>query len=78
MGYMHGRIFEDTTLPGMTAADRRAAFSSLCQNLAQLHSVDYTEADTATKLGKFGRKGGYLQRQIKAWGGQVGCNMLFC
>ena len=67
MGYCHGRIFEDTTLPGMTAAERRAAYSSMAQNLAKMHSMDYK----STPLANFGREGGYLQRQVKAWGRQV-------
>jgi aminoglycoside phosphotransferase (APT) family kinase protein len=66
MDYVDGRVFWDPTLPGMTAAQRRAIFSEMNRVLAALHRVDYV----AVGLADFGRPGNYFARQIDRWSRQ--------
>jgi aminoglycoside phosphotransferase (APT) family kinase protein len=65
MGYVEGHILRDAR----TAADvldptgRRAAGESLVDVLTEIHAVDID----AVGLGDFGRREGYIERQLKRW-----------
>lgn len=63
MEYVEGRIFEDTTLPEMTPAERTLLYEDLVDVMGKLHQVDYQEVG----LGDFGREGNYFARQISRW-----------
>ena len=68
MEYVAGHVLRD--LPAaereMDEAGRRRASESLVEVLAALHAVDVE----AVGLGDFGRKEGYLARQLERWHGQ--------
>ncbi|HXH83956.1 MAG TPA: phosphotransferase family protein [Candidatus Tectomicrobia bacterium] len=66
MDCVHGRIFSDPALPGVSAAERSAMWDSMNEVLARLHTVDYA----AIGLGDFGRPGNYYARQIHRWSSQ--------
>jgi aminoglycoside phosphotransferase (APT) family kinase protein len=65
MGYVEGHILRD----GKTAErilgekERRVAGESLVDVLAEIHAVDID----AVGLGDFGRREGYIERQLKRW-----------
>ena len=61
MEYVSGRVFVDPSMPGMSKFDRKAAFVDIVRVLANIHSVDWS----AHGLADFGRKGGYVSRQIR-------------
>lgn len=63
MEHVRGRIFWDVRLPELAPDERRAIYDELCRVLAAIHSVDVD----AVGLGDFGRRGGYVERQIKRW-----------
>ena len=66
MDRVEGRILRDSTLPECAPAERRAIWTDMVETLAELHSLD---PDTLG-LGDFGKREGYLARQIKRWTGQ--------
>ncbi len=66
MDHLAGRIFRDPRLPDLPAAQRAAIYAEMCDVLARLHAVD----PDAVGLGDFGRRGGYVERQLKRWNGQ--------
>jgi aminoglycoside phosphotransferase (APT) family kinase protein len=66
MEYVAGRILWDPTLPGMTAAARTAHYDELNRVIAALHRIDYIAAG----LADFGRRGGYVERQVARWSKQ--------
>src|SRR5499426_4502090 len=63
MDCVHGRIFVDPAIPGVTPAERRAIYESLIDVLAHLHTTDWQ----ALGLADFGRPGNYFARQIHRW-----------
>ena len=63
MDCVHGRIFVDPAIPGVTPAERRAIYESLIDVLARLHTTDWQ----ALGLADFGRPGNYFARQIHRW-----------
>jgi aminoglycoside phosphotransferase (APT) family kinase protein len=63
MDCVHGRIYADPLLPGMSPADRRALYDQFSTVLARLHQVDWR----AVGLEEFGRPGNYFARQIHRW-----------
>jgi len=63
MERLDGRVFHDSTLPGVPAAERRQMYLSMADTLAALHAVD----PVAVGLGDFGRPGNYFARQIARW-----------
>jgi aminoglycoside phosphotransferase (APT) family kinase protein len=63
MEYLEGRIFEDTTMPHVTAEERTVMWRDAIQTLAKIHAVDLSEAG----LEGFGKARGYYDRQIKTW-----------
>ena len=66
MDFVNGRIMEDTTLADEPPKDRAAIFKSLAETAAALHRVNVNEVG----LERFGRPTGFVQRQMKTWGGQ--------
>lgn len=66
MERLDGRVFADCTLPGVSAADRRAMVFAMADTLAALHQVDWR----AIGLAGFGREGGFYERQIARWTSQ--------
>lgn len=63
MERLEGRVFSDTTLPGVTPADRRAMYLDMARVLARLHAV----RPEAVGLSDFGKPGNYFARQIARW-----------
>ena len=63
MDHVDGRIFWDSTLPGMTSAERSAIYDEMNRVMAALHRVD----PVAIGLGDYGRPGNYVARQIERW-----------
>ena len=62
MQFLKGRIFEDTTIPSISAAtERRACFESAIDTLCKLHSVDINQAG----LTAYGPANGFYARQVK-------------
>ena len=61
MEYAEGRVFVDPSLPGMTLQERTEAYRDVVRVLAAIHSIDHH----AVGLGKFGREGGYVSRQVR-------------
>lgn len=66
MERLQGRVFTDTALPGLSAADRRACYLSVFETLAALHRV----RPEAVGLADYGRPGNYFARQIARWSRQ--------
>lgn len=66
MDMVEGRIFWDSTLPGLDPDSRAAHFDAMNATIAQLHGFD----PVAIGLGDYGRPGNYFARQIARWSGQ--------
>lgn len=67
MKYVEGRVFADASLPGLSATERRAIYLAMAETLAKLHGV----VPDAVGLEGFGRPGGYFERQVRRWSGQL-------
>jgi aminoglycoside phosphotransferase (APT) family kinase protein len=66
MQMVEGRIFWETILPGLGAAERPAYFDAMNATIARLHSLD----PAALGLTDFGKQGNYFARQIARWSRQ--------
>ncbi|MEM1414063.1 MAG: phosphotransferase [Myxococcota bacterium] len=66
MEHVVGRILWNVQLPDLAAAERSAVYAELARVLAALHAVDVD----AVGLGDYGRRGGYVARQVKRWSDQ--------
>jgi aminoglycoside phosphotransferase (APT) family kinase protein len=66
MDYVEGRIFWDARLPELERAARAAIYDAHARVLAAIHRVDVD----AVGLGDFGKKGGYVARQVARWSKQ--------
>ncbi len=66
MEMVEGRIFWDSTLPGLTTQERPVYFDAMNATIAQLHGFD----PEAIGLGDYGRAGNYFERQIGRWSRQ--------
>ena len=66
MEFVDGRIFWNSTLPGLSIHERPHYFDALNANLAHLHSLNPAQMG----LADFGRPENYLQRQIARWSRQ--------
>lgn len=66
MDFVDGRLFRNPSLTTLDREERGAIFDELVRVLADLHQVDVD----AVGLGDFGKRGGYLGRQIKRWSSQ--------
>lgn len=62
MAFVPGRNFGSPALPGLTPAERRAAYSSVLNTLAALHQVDWRQIG----LAEYGQSGNYYNRQLKS------------
>ena len=60
MEFVKGRIFTDSSMPGMTKNDRKLAFEDVMSVMANLHNVDIEDVG----LNTFGKGGKYVQRQL--------------
>ncbi|CEG41571.1 acyl-dehydrogenase-related family protein [Plasmopara halstedii] len=67
MEYIHGRIFQDPSLPDVNSMHRHAMYSSAVDVLVRLHDVDYTKIG----LADFGRPEKYCHRVVARWSRQV-------
>jgi len=63
MERLEGRVFADCSLPGVSAASRRAMFFDMADTLACLHQIDWK----ALGLADYGREGNFFERQIGRW-----------
>lgn len=66
MERLEGRVFTDTTLPGLPPQERREVYLDMARTLARLHAVRPEDVG----LADFGRPGNYFERQIARWGRQ--------
>ena len=67
MSFVEGHIVRDEAAAAeLSEAGRAQASHSLIDTLAKLHTVDVD----AVGLGEFGRREGYIARQLKRWHGQ--------
>ncbi|MDF0599597.1 phosphotransferase family protein [Psychromarinibacter sp. C21-152] len=66
MAWLDGRVFTDSTLPGMTPAERRGIYFAMARSLARLHAV----RPETVGLGDYGKPGSYFERQLRRWSGQ--------
>ncbi|XP_056005639.1 acyl-CoA dehydrogenase family member 10-like isoform X2 [Ostrea edulis] len=66
MEYCKGRIFKSLHLPGMTYQERRDIYFAMADTLCKIHQVDISKAG----LDDYGKKGGYLKRNIVRWSKQ--------
>lgn len=69
MEYVAGRCFEDPALPGVPPADRTAMYAAAVRCVAALHAVDVAALPLDGRA--FPRRGGYIARQLRRWGGQL-------
>ncbi|MEM9865300.1 MAG: phosphotransferase family protein [Myxococcota bacterium] len=63
MEHLPGRIFWKVQLPTLQPEGRRAIYDELARVLARLHAVD----PDAVGLGDYGRREGYMARQVARW-----------
>ncbi|KAH9905741.1 protein kinase-like domain-containing protein [Xylariomycetidae sp. FL2044] len=63
MEFLQGRIFEDLSIPGVSAEERLALWREAIRTLARFHSVDYAAAG----LSGFGKPEGFYDRQLGTW-----------
>lgn len=61
MEFIKGRIFVDPSLPKMKPDERREAYKEVVNVLSNIHSIPIDDAG----LGKYGKKGQYVSRQIR-------------
>jgi aminoglycoside phosphotransferase (APT) family kinase protein len=66
MEFIEGRIFDNAAMDGVTPEERRQLHLASVDALTKLHAVDVD----AVGLGDFGRKGGYVSRQVERWSRQ--------
>lgn len=62
MEYLDGRIFDDPSIPGVSAEDRTAMWKSAVTTLSKLHSIPPASNEL---LRSFGKPSGFYNRQIK-------------
>ncbi|EQC40551.1 hypothetical protein SDRG_02441 [Saprolegnia diclina VS20] len=63
MEYIHGRVFKDPSLPGVSAMERYAIYSAVNDALATLHGLD----PNALGLETFGKPTKYANRVLATW-----------
>lgn len=66
MDMVEGRIFWEAALPGLSRAERTAAFDSMNATIAQLHGFNPQEIG----LGGYGKSGNFVERQVTRWSKQ--------
>ena len=60
MEFIEGRIFTDSSMPGLTNEERQSAYQSVMKVLANLHNVNIHKVG----LEKYGKGGRYIERQL--------------
>lgn len=60
MEFITGRIYTDSSMPGMTKDDRKRAYEDVISVMANLHNVDIAKVG----LGNYGKGGKYIKRQL--------------
>lgn len=68
MEMVEGRIFWDSTLPGLSQEERPVYFDAMNATIARLHGFDADAID----LSDYGRAGNYFERQVGRWSRQYG------
>lgn len=63
MARIDGRVFNDPSLPSVSAEDRGAMYLAMADTLARLHAIDWA----ALGLADFGRPGNFFARQVGRW-----------
>jgi aminoglycoside phosphotransferase (APT) family kinase protein len=66
MERLRGRVFADSAMPGLSAAERRGCYEAMCDTMAELHRFNWR----AARLEDYGRPGNYFERQLKRWSEQ--------
>ncbi len=66
MEALPGRVLAESTLPGLSPAERAAIYDSMNETLARIHQVDWQAAG----LSDYGKAGSYFNRQIGRWSKQ--------
>jgi aminoglycoside phosphotransferase (APT) family kinase protein len=61
-----GRVFHDSSLPGVSTAERRSMYESAAETLAALHSLNVETLG----LSDFGKQENYYARQLGRWSHQ--------
>ena len=67
MERLEGRVFEEASLPGMTASERGSIYGEMARTLAVLHRVHPEDVG----LGDYGPSGNYFERQVRRWSKQL-------
>jgi aminoglycoside phosphotransferase (APT) family kinase protein len=63
VAYVEGRLFWDADLPAVAPAERTALYLAMADELARIHSLDFT----AIGLAGFGGSGAYTARNLSRW-----------
>ncbi len=63
MDHVEGRIFWNVQLPELDRESRRAVYAEALRVLSAIHRVDVD----AVGLGDYGKRGGYVARQVARW-----------
>ncbi|KAI8945545.1 kinase-like domain-containing protein [Xylaria longipes] len=63
MEFLDGRIFEDLSIPNVSAEERTNLWRAAVQTLARFHSVDFKKVG----LESFGKSDGFYDRQLATW-----------
>jgi aminoglycoside phosphotransferase (APT) family kinase protein len=63
MARLEGRLFPDSSLPGISRDQRHASYAAMCATMAAMHQFDWAGAG----LGDFGKPGNYFGRQLAGW-----------
>ncbi|MBZ0262863.1 MAG: phosphotransferase family protein [Hyphomicrobiales bacterium] len=66
MERLEGRVFHDTSLPGLSRNQRRGIYLAIAETLAKLHAVEPKKVG----LEDYGRPGNYFERQLARWSRQ--------
>lgn len=66
MEHVEGRVFWDPLMPDLTPADRRAAYATMADTLADLHNLNLDDLG----LSDYGKPGNYFARQVGRWSKQ--------
>ncbi|KAK3118001.1 hypothetical protein LTR53_000037 [Teratosphaeriaceae sp. CCFEE 6253] len=64
MTFLDGRMFENPSFPGVSAADRREMWRDAIRTLGKLHRIDPATVGLET----FGRPSGFYNRQLRTFG----------
>ncbi|KAI1812430.1 acyl-CoA dehydrogenase family member 11 [Poronia punctata] len=63
MEFLDGRIFEDLSVPGVSAEERSDLWREAVRTLAKFHGVDFRRAG----LESYGKSDGFYDRQLATW-----------